>query len=466
MNRAVGVPASLAILVLTPFVIVGQPEKEEPPAPVESAITVAADEDAMFVKVRAAGKQPKAGQAATLASEDGRKSATVARSSEPKCGNVTTRKVALGKHAATDWCLRVTEIPDHGQVVGTISGEGGVTASDPATVLELTVHRRHEFKGLPLYLLLASLATGLLLALLSPLLTRSIGLSRLGLLVARNEVAPVHERIRGLSDWVKARKAEGDGAAALRDRLAPLLKSGPAKAREARRALRTALQGAPLGADHRLAKAADKEARRIGHEIGDFLDEKGDEAVHPATSLAGAVTAMKELKADIDAAETDMTNDLREDCWPTEKLSAARLAWKRVESAEEVSDADAAYDALRTAVDEAYGKSGCTEVGVTRKEGAVRMFGGAIDTSPLELGETAAWKLLLGVWGLITLLAIGVSLAFAGVTIALAAYDAKETFGSWQDYFELASAGVTSGAAATVLGLLAPWRSAASESES
>jgi hypothetical protein len=468
MTRAIGIPTSLAILVIAPFLIAGEPKKEDaPPAAVESALTVAADEDTMLVKVRAAGKQPKAGEGATLASDDGRKSTTVTASSEPKCGGATMRKVALGTEVATDWCLRLAGIPDHGEVAGKVKGESGVTASDPGTELTLTVNRRHPFVGLPLYLLGTSLGAGLLLALLGPLLSRSIGLSRLGLLVARNEIAPVHERIGGLRDWVEARKAEGDDASTLRTQLQRLLKSGPAKAREARRGLRTALKGDPLGADHGLAKAAEREAKRRGHRIGDFRDDDGKEAVHPATSLAAAVTAMKQRKADIDAAEADMHKWLNEDCQPTDKLSAARLAWKRVLRADEVSDADDAYASLRTAVDEAYGRDECRKPGVTRETGpgAERSLSGVVDTAALVLEKTGLLTLLLELWMLITLAAIGVSVAFAGATVAVAVYDANETFGSAKDYFELASAGLASSAAATVLGLLAPWRSAAAAPE-
>ena len=468
MTRAIGIPTSLAILVIVPFLVAGEPKEEDaPPAAVESALTVAAHEDSMLVKVRAAGKQPKAGEVATLASTDGRKSTTVTPSTEPDCGGAKTRKVALGTEAAPDWCLQLAGIPDHGQVAGKVEGESGVTASDPGTELTLKVNRRHAFVGPPLYLLVASLAAGLLLALLGPLLSRSIGLSRLGLLVARNELAPVRERIGGLRDWVKARKAEGDAASALRTQLQKLIKSGPAKAREARRGLRTALKGDPLGADHGLAKAAEREAKRRGHRIGDFRDDDGKEAVHPATSLAAAITAMKQRKADIDAAEGDMRRWLKEDCQPTDKLSAARLAWKRVLRADEVSDVDDAYASLRTAVDEAYGREECTKPGVARDTdpGAERSLSGVVDTAALVLEKTGLVTLLLGAWMLITLTAIGVSLAFAGATVAFAAYDAKETFGSAKDYFELVSAGLASSAAATVLGLLAPWRSAAAAPE-
>lgn len=466
MTRAIGIPASLAILVIAPFLIAGAPKTKEPPAPVESALTVQADDATMFVKVHAAGNQPRPEAVATLASEDGLKTATV-KAKDAKCGEAPTRKVALGAEASTDWCLQLTGLPDHGEVTGNITGAGGATATEPATKLTLTVRRRHSFCGLPLLALAGSLLLGLLLALFSPFLTRHVGLTRLGLLMARNEIAPVDEKISGLQDWVTTREAAGDSASTLREQLQKLLKNGPKEAKNARGELRAALKDDALGAKHPLARAADKEAKRIGHRIGDFVDGQGEPAVHPATQFALAVASMVDLKADIDAAEIDMNEWLKEECRPTDKLSGARLAWKRVATAQDVHDVDAPYQHLRAAIDEALGKPECAQPGAegAAGAGAARSFKGLAAGVALTLGKTGLVTLLLGVWGLMTLGAIVVSLAFAGLTVAVASYDANNTFGSWQDYFGLVAAGLASGAAATVLGLLAPWRSTAAAPE-
>ena len=67
--------------------------------------------------------------------------------------------------------------------------------------------------------------------------------------------------------------------------------------------------------------------------------------------------------------------------------------------------------------------------------------------------------------GALTWVAIMVALGFAAVTVYVATYDPDATFGTWQDYFKLASAALAAGAAGTVAGLLAPWGPAAAAAD-
>jgi hypothetical protein len=59
---------------------------------------------------------------------------------------------------------------------------------------------------------------------------------------------------------------------------------------------------------------------------------------------------------------------------------------------------------------------------------------------------------------MLTLATCLVVLAFAGATVYEAAYDPNNTFATFPDYFKLFSAALASGAAASVIALLAYWQ--------
>ena len=465
MTRALGIPASLAVLVVVPLLVAPAPTPtSEAPKPVESKLTVQADDthSRTYVHIEAAGAPPT--QEATLASDDGLESGRAAPAPAKKCADVPLRQLAGDAGNMQPWCLELAGLPGHGQVVGTIAGEEG----KPSTELELTVKRRADFatEG-PLLLLVLGLLTGIVVAVAVPWLSARVGGGRLGFVLATNALAPLARRIGGLADWVTARRAAGDTSEALREKIQPVVDHGPAEAAKARAALDASLQGDPLGPAHPLALAARREARRTDHVIGDFLDAKGDQATHPAATLQAAVTTMKTRKSELDAMQTEMERALKPDCHPPE-VPAARIAWARAGHAEDIAGVDEAVTAARKALYLKLATDDCLVAGAEKSAASwdrERSFGGLGVPELLSLPGTRLLSVLVLPWMVATLLCIVVALAFAGVTVALAAYDAKPEYGTWQDDFSLFSAALASGAAGTVVGLLAPWGASAKAAE-
>lgn len=460
MRRSVGVPASLTVLIGLPFLIATVPAKPEAPAAVEpfaAALTVEADSDrgTTYVRVRAVGNQPAKKTSAVLASDDGLERGRVEPSDdEQACQKAAGRTVTHAMEKTTVWCLKLTNLPEHGEVAGTIAGVAQ-SSTEPATKLSLKVQRREAFWPDAFWWLGGGLVAGLLVALFVPWLTARVSRGRVGLLLGLNELRPVRERVKGLRAWADARSEDEDDAA-VRAEVAKVMSDGPAKARDARSELETALREATALGEHPLKNSARKEARRIGHRVEDFLATDGTSVPHPATALKAAIEALVAHKTRLDELFFEMAEKLKPSCYPPE-VGAARLAWARAERPDEIPAVGELVDQARYMLDKAVSTEDCLLKGVSAGglEASTRSltFGAS---APLSL-EAAGLFAVVGVWGLVTLLSVLVAVAFAGLTTYMAAYEAKPTFGSFAEEFALFTAALGSGVAATVLGLLAPW---------
>ena len=385
-----------------------------------------------FVRLQAPGSF---GAPAYLASEDGSEGATVAKVAKENCRGAPIRPAGVDMDAGII-CLRISGLPDHGEVAGEVEVGTG-------TALTLTVKRRAEFFwGLPAGVLGAGLLLGLLVTLVPAWLAAGIRRLRLEWLLWVNDNHSVAEQIAGARAWADDRIVDGKSAEEVRDALTPVIGNGPAKARSLRSELGKELDKAKLGADHPFARKAREEAARSDHHVSHFIDASGEQATHPAADMIASARLLKALDDRLDKLESE-----RPDPGRPNELLVARRSWQTASEKEAINHVvdlvTKAEDAMPTA------------------RSTTREVGEPVDST---LGNVTLIALIGGAL-VLTALFIAVAIAIAAVTVYVAVYDAKPTFGSWQDYFALAIAAIGSSAAGAVLGLLAPWGAGAPAKE-
>ncbi|WP_224279802.1 hypothetical protein [Nocardioides lacusdianchii] len=451
MNKSLGIAGSISALVGIPALLALTSSAPEAKDPTPGALTVSVSTDTTRIRVEAPGTAPEEETTSLLASEDGKDTAIVTSEPETSCAEVTKLYLSATEVATTSWCLSVTSLPSHGTVAGTMTGAG----EGDRTKLALKVQRRAAFTPLfrtwPFWVLVCGLLVALLSTSMLALLWTGIAGTRLRLLVALNASRPVAERVDGVAAWVQQRRAKSATAAELVDPVSKAVQNGPKKAADARADL-TQLLEEPESAlpDVELVTAAQREARRTDHQMADFYTVDGTEAVHPALVMADAIKTLAEYYKYLDDLEKE-AQSLPGNPHPR-KLQVARFVLSRVRTLDDLKALKDALGEAREALDDARANSNMDKVGLQGLRSAET--GLDVDSSL----PPAAW--LFAALGLaaLTALAIAVTLAFAAVTVYVAGYDANPTFGSWQDGFKLFSSAVASGVAATVLGLLAPWR--------
>ena len=205
-RRAVGIPTSLTVLIALPFLVTAPEPKA--PAPLKAAVMLeTAGSSPEFVRLQAPGSF---GAPAYLASEDGSEGATVAKVAKENCRGAPIRPAGVDMDAGII-CLRISGLPDHGEVAGEVEVGTG-------TALTLTVKRRAEFFwGLPAGVLGAGLLLGLLVTLVPAWLAAGIRRLRLEWLLWVNDNHSVAEQIAGARAWADDRIVDGKSAEEVRD---------------------------------------------------------------------------------------------------------------------------------------------------------------------------------------------------------------------------------------------------------
>jgi hypothetical protein len=322
-------------------------------------------------------------------------------------------------------------------------------------------------------------------------LERLIGGLRLADLLDRNARAQANT-IDDLDTWVNGKLKSGDSATTVLSALAKLPPNGARAVREGRQALATALaaSGIPSGAAYR--DTAQEEAGRPDVNVDDLLDDGKAKPVRAQQLLEG----LNQLDADtklLSDLEADVNAHLVEACRkkPLEKIVAAQTVLTTIDTPERIAEltqplteAKVAYAvatrrpdclAVRAAVSRAahetavgaYLRASGIDFGV---EELIGQFTDATEEKvetifervralpqPVHLrGKQLRRETRLG--KALTALAIVAVGVFTVLTVWQAAYASKPDFAGFADYFALFSAALASGAAASVLGILAYWR--------
>lgn len=470
MNRPVLAPAALAAAIAIPFLI-GSQSASAPPAPAarDAALVVALDgvegrERPYPLRVLASGEP---GPTATLVDDGGLHAAHVGVADDAACADAPLRSTGHGGADAREWCLELTDVPEHEQVAGVVASSaaagGGSDEAGAPTSLALTVTHRMAFDGWPLFLIVAGMLGSLAVTWLLLGLGRRVRGTRLERLVTRNEDADRATRIVGLRAWVARRRtAAGTDAEELLELTEGIVAGGPAAAREARAALGGTIDAATAGAatGYGLLDAARAEAARSTHAIGDFVDDDGTAVEHPAAIMRGQVMTMTALRAALDRLEQDVRSRIRDtpECrdGPVAALAAAIDAWADVADAAGLERAADAYEDALAVARTGWSSEVCATSHVVAHERTAARRGWLVAPPPAE-PAVAPVATRLRALALATG-AIGVgAFAVAALTVSQAVYAADATFGSWGDCLALLSAAAASSFAGTVAGLLSPW---------
>lgn len=456
MIRSLGVPAAIAVLVAINAVF--SPPASEKPAPRTGALTVALEEPATTLKVRAPAPAPDAGTEAVLRDDSGKHIGRVV--STGQCDG-TPREAFPG--ATGEWCLRLSEIAAGHELTGTI-------ANTAENALTLTVNRRDGFWPLPAALLALGLAVGFLTLLVPTALKRFVRRIVLARLLRRNGDA--HQAgVQDLDGWVKRQlaKPEADPDAIL-VAVSEMVESGRARAVEARERLRQGLEAASLG-EHPYGQAAaaiaDPEKTNT---VTDFYGEDGKRRKdHPADEWLSGLKRLLEYKREIEtrAKQIDDHFDPNVDNPAKVELRQARTEFGEAASPDDVERLAPRLDELITAIQDELAKQLPADeqhrraVGVAGTPGTLaieRAPRGVIDTLvPLDLsrGTLAGWT---GFARLLTAAVLVLVLLYAVLSVKSSTYDAKPLFDSFNDYLALFSAALGSGVAATVVAMLGYWK--------
>jgi hypothetical protein len=455
MIRSIGVPAALFVIVGLPFIVA--PPEQEPPAPREGALTVNLEggtgesgESPAFLKVVGPGAQPT--KATVLNDPTGTDTADV---SFPTGGECDDAPPLYAFPAGDEWCLRLTSVETGREFAGTVTTD--------AAKLALTVARRDRFWGWPAAFIALGFVAGLLV-LIVPRALRSLTVSAL---LSNRLASKEAKQIRGLGDWVRHRIDAGDKSADVLRLVDKVLESGLDQASEARATLKDALAKEPIGA-HKYAVKAGAVATATTHDVSDFLTAEGKERpFHPAAEWKAGLDRLHQAKTDIDEYDGRIKSQLKKECRqvPETHLGEARTTWSEIDAPDEVTRIDSRLEALRTSYENAFSDRDCKAAGVSGAGAPLREWlGGRLEIADLVLTGSGRSLLMSGAV-LLTVMCILAALAFAFFTTKTASYDPKSSFGTSADYFALFSAALGSGAAATVLGLLANWRPEGSAEE-
>jgi hypothetical protein len=469
MTRELGIPAAVVAVVTFPLLVfaAGKDNTASVPDPSKAALTInlagsaGSSKDPVFVRLTAVGAQPPVGKRFTLTDATGTHSAKVSGSDAAACQNATVRTTGLeGEKNEKVWCLRLTAVDVGAQLDGTVAG--AAAGVGPSTQLALTVTRRNAFLWLPLFTLAAGLLAGLLVILVPRGLSRFVKQVVLSDMLDANNAASPEKHIGGLDSWVTERLENGAQEDELANEIAPVIRRGPARAAESRAKLLHAIDESGIPTDFAILEGARREANKTTHEISDFLDEDGKASIHPATTWLSALQAVDDARAFI-ATASDRIGQLRPACQavPTEERDQALQALRQVTKPADTAGIAERLDDLRTAVEDAEAEPDCITKSVAAAatvyplELAPAAAPETVNIAQIQLGASRGAKPLAVLATIVVLLVI---VSFAALTVALSAYDSKQTFASATDYFTLFSAALGSGAAVSVVAALGWWK--------
>jgi hypothetical protein len=437
-----------------------EPEEPEKPPAREAALTLNLDgsegNDPYPFIVKGAAPGPTG--SATLRDTTGEHTAKIEKASACK-GERRTAFTNLPAGTKTeDWCLQLTDVAAGHELTGKITAVAD--AESPNNTLTLTVNRRHGWFW-PLVVLLGGFLAGVVVALFKPWLRRPIRSSVLGTLVSTNK-----GKLADLEAFVRDRAAAGESTDTTIGKVDAVVTSGPAIAEDARKELAEGVKavedGSSLPIGHPLVAAAKQEAERTDHLVADFYDEEGKRVPHPAAELADALVefpvylkSLEGLRAE--AADLDEGECQRKAAVAVEK---AQVAFSRAAKRSDETDVAARLKEARGAVDAAIAEQ-LIGLDLTRRADSA---GSGEDTPqpPLDhdaaelggskLARVRAWAFAA------TVLVLGVSLVFAGLSVMVTNYVPKLTFASFADYFALFTAALGSGAAGAIILWLGVWQ--------
>ncbi len=430
---------ALAAPVVVAFVIKPAAEPAKPPgSKLDVALTSPAllgDGDAVFMLDLLA---PGPLTPAEFADPAGGNRATV--SSGDTCSGA--RSVSTGLPNSTQHvCVRITGLRAGSAAAGSLAfgadGRSGKVA--------VTLSARHRFFGVPLLaVLLGILGSGALIA------------GRRVLQAANDEAAidrtakkerSAADTVTGLSEWSKAARSAGMPAASRFGIVAKIAGNGPAHTRDLRGTLCTLLDtvGERVGARNAgIVAAADAEAARTDHVVGDFVDAEGKDVVHPAQRYAEDLRTPDEVLfrlAYLEALATGLTDKPT----PTNRLRFAihrfSQATSPVDRADLVATVTAAEEAFLTADVDLYA--------------AFAEPGAAEPAAPAVLADLLAAE--PDTLRLVNVLAVAVIVAAAVVSVMFTSWMPSTTFGTSTDYFKLLAAAVASGAGAGLVAAISSW---------
>lgn len=460
--RSSGAGATALVAVFFLPIVVGEVTKPpEDPPPTERSLKVrlvGAEKDEgeqAQLRVAAAGSPPAT---AVRLTDDGGQHAVRGKVSRSGCADVPLRRLP-GPTATQQWCITLAGLDDGRQVTGVLTGA--------KTKLSLTVARRASFVPWPLVVLIAGLAGGFVALLLPPWLRRKVRSGLLDQLLSENERARTPERVDGLRDWVKDRRAVGSSDDALLPLIAGVVERGPSAGRRARRALLDALRIGSLPPTHRFVAAARHRAKEP-HKREDFLSDEGQ--LHEVHPLRDWVTALAQLERQLDEiklAQSEIEVWLKEQCRdePNAALETALSTWESVDKPSETDGVDSALDQVQQAIAQARSRDECRQEleirFATAMPATTRNLLAPPPTEPMDLHPheppSAPPPSRLQLLRAITALVLVVVAVWTVVTLHQTVYEPKDAFGSLVDYVALWTAALGSGAAAAMVTLLAPW---------
>lgn len=462
IRPAGGIAAAIVTIVVLPVLITQavQPPPEKP-APKEGALTIQLSEeevqgdDGALLRVKAAGPPPAP---TALLNSDGTEVVPL-ESAPGKCGEDLPVHQALGSGASEEWCLQLSGIEDSTQVAGKAAGTG--------TVLTLTVNRRPPFFcGPPILVVLGGLLIGLLLLVVPLWLSKKIRQGLLDKVVSDNEAKGPGEKIEGLANWVKKRRAAGQKDNDLLPVVDQAIRALP-RAREGREELRQRLASSKLADSHHYrGEAANFLKEREALKVGDLLSSDG-KFIGPYPTdpwLEGLEKLERQRIALLRLRERANGMESGEPRTKVEKaLDEAELAFNAIARPGAVDGFDAKLDAVHASFPdelavEVAALSMPSMVGwrAAGPERAMLVLGAEpVEAAPPASELASPDKLLLYQLGTGALILFVI--AFAILTLKQEVYEPVADFGDFADYFALASAAIGAGVSATVVGLLAPW---------
>jgi len=265
------------------------------------------------------------------------------------------------------------------------------------------------------------------------------------------------------------RLAAGTATKTLYSTLSKVVPAGAHAVRTARAQLASALDATSLPVTSAYLAPARKEANRSELCVSDVIDEQN--AVRPSGGRAEDwLAGLRMLENGHEALRnlrSAVESHIKPGCGaPFEALADAEGKLDAIETPDDVADLQRLIDAAKAAYKSALRDRRCVLRGVDSAEmvRAVEARSGVEDLSfgiprPIDLPAPAlATAVVLA--RIATALVIAAILGLAGLTVYLAAYDAKPLFAGWRDWFALFSAMLASTAAAAALGVLAYWRPA------
>jgi hypothetical protein len=467
MRRESAIPVAAGAVVVIPFLIaVVEPEEPAKPPTTEVAVSLGrtagvfeTEATPFHIRVLPPGPAPATDEETVVADASGLTPVVVAAVDVNDCKEAPQRMVATSDDTE-EWCLSVGEMDGGVEASGAVSNGSD---SDPVE-LSLNLSARHGW-GFPVVTALFGLLVAMLLIVWPQRLRDLVKSALLDRARDRNNRVGL-KRIEGLDDWISHRLAQGDVTAAdVLPTVADVLDHGPSRAKAERKALADKVDS--LGPDElppvsQIYVDARSEANRIAHEMADFVDDEGERVAHPATRLGRSVDLatsyyerQRQLTDRVGAFNSACQRRIRGQLGAVGQGLAELpgLPEAEVEGfARRINDLDIEVTEME--------HSGCRTDAATGPRAMERPLDARAvrSASVMPTTSVSTWDSVIDA-GWATAITFVVLTSLAIITVMMASYAPKATFGSFADYFTVFAAAVGSSTAATLLTVLLYWRS-------